>query len=213
MAKIAYIRVSTNEQNTDRQKDILKEHGTFKQVFEEKISGATTARPQLQKMLEYVREGDTVVIESLSRLARSARDLLNIVETLQEKKVGLISLKEKFDTNTPQGRFMLQIFAAVNELDRATIKQRQREGIDAARRRGKRLGRPSTEYPQEWKAIYSAWESKKLETIEAAKKCKISKVTFLKLASKWSEHVGKTPKRWAKGKPVLRLQKQIAGKR
>src|SRR3990172_13024221 len=106
MPKIGYIRVSTVEQHTDRQEMILSELGIEK-LFLEKVSGRTAERPQLKKMLEYVREGDILYIERISRLARSTRDLLTLTQTLQEKKVELISIKEHIDTTTPQGRFVL----------------------------------------------------------------------------------------------------------
>lgn len=141
MSKIGYIRVSTIEQNTDRQEIALEDIGMDK-IFIEKASGKNTNRPELKKMLEYVREGDVLYIESISRLARSTRDLLSIVQQLQEKKVELISLKEHIDTTTPQGRFILTIFAALSELERENTLQRQKEGIVAARIKGKRFGRP-----------------------------------------------------------------------
>ena len=138
MPKIGYIRVSSNEQNTDRQEFALSNMGIDK-LFTEKISGKTMNRPELKKMLEYIREGDILYIESISRLARSTRDLLSIVQQLQDKKVELISLKEHIDTTTAQGRFVLTIFAALSELERESILQRQREGIEAARMKGKNL--------------------------------------------------------------------------
>jgi len=104
MSKIGYVRVSAADQKTDRQEIVLKEYSVDK-CFTEKASGKNTDRAQLKKMLEYVREGDTVYIESISRLARSTKDLLNIVQQLQEKSVDLVSLKENIDTTTPQGRF------------------------------------------------------------------------------------------------------------
>lgn len=126
MAKIGYIRVSTLDQKTDRQRIALKECKVEK-IFEEKISGKNMNRPQLKKMLEYIREGDTLYIESISRLARSTRDLLSLIELLQNKKVYLISLKENIDTSTPQGRFVLTIFGALSELERENTLQRQKK--------------------------------------------------------------------------------------
>ena len=98
-------------------------------------------RPQLKAMLEYVREGDVVVVSDFSRLARSTKDMLQIVQDLSDKGVGLISMKEHLDTDTPQGKFMLTVFAALAELERATILQRQREGIEIAKAAGKYKGR------------------------------------------------------------------------
>ena len=140
MAKIGYARVSTVEQNEARQVEAFKENGVDK-WFLDKLSGKDTKRPELQKMIEYVREGDILVVTEFSRLARSTVDLLEIVKQLQDKGVQLVSLKENLDTNTPQGRFMLTMFAALAELERETILQRQREGIEAAKRAGKYNGR------------------------------------------------------------------------
>jgi DNA invertase Pin-like site-specific DNA recombinase len=140
MAKIGYARVSTVEQNEVRQVEAFRENGVDK-WFLDKLSGKDTKRPELQKMIEYVREGDILVVTEFSRLARSTVDLLEIVKQLQDKGVQLVSLKENLDTNTPQGRFMLTMFAALAELERETILQRQREGIEAAKRAGKYNGR------------------------------------------------------------------------
>ena len=123
MAKIGYVRVSTIDQKTDRQEIALAELGIGK-LFIEKVSGKNTEREELKKMLDYVREGDILYIESISRLARSTRDLLSIVLKLQDKKVELISLKENIDTSTPQGRFVLTLFGALSELERESILQR-----------------------------------------------------------------------------------------
>ena len=122
MANIGYIRVSTQQQNTGRQHEGFTAHNiTIDKMYEEKISGKNTDRPQLQSMLQYVREGDTVYVESFSRLARSTRDLLNIMETLTAKGVQFVSLKENVDTSTPNGKFMLIVFAGLAELERDSI--------------------------------------------------------------------------------------------
>lgn len=136
MARIAYVRVSTTEQNTARQ-DI--KFTDYDKVFTDKASGKNTDRPELQKMLDYVREGDTVTVESYSRLARSTKDLLTIVDKLKEKGVAFISLKENVDTSTPQGEFMMQIFASLAEFERKQTLQRQAEGIAEAKRRDAEL--------------------------------------------------------------------------
>ena len=139
---IGYARVSTEEQNEARQ---LESFRTFREpiskTFIDKCSGKNMNRPQLKAMLDYVREGDVVVVSDFSRLARSTRDMLQIVQELSDKGVGLISMKENLDTDTPQGKFMLTVFAALAELERATILQRQREGIEIAKTKGKYKGR------------------------------------------------------------------------
>lgn len=177
MSKIGYIRVSTMEQNTSRQEIALSEIGMNK-VFIEKISGKNSDRPELKKMLEYVREGDTLYIESISRLARSTRDLLSIVQHLQDKKVDLVSLKESIDTSTPQGRFVLTIFGALSELERENTLQRQREGIAAAHIQGKKFGRPPLETPKDWDKVISLWKNGEITAVEAMKKLKLNRGTF-----------------------------------
>ena len=140
MSKIGYIRVSTEYQETARQQEIMRSYH-IDRTYSEKISGATADRPQLKAMLDYVREGDTLYIESISRLGRSTKDLLNIIDTLSEKSVTLISHKKNIDTDTPSGKFMLTVFAALSQLEREQLKQRQREGIAIAKAQGKYTGR------------------------------------------------------------------------
>ena len=110
--KIGYIRVSTQEQNTIRQEVMMKELGV-EELYLDKASGKNTDRPQLKKMMEYVRRGDTVIVESISRFARNTRDLLELIEQLTAKGVEFISKKEAIDTSTPTGKFMLTVFGAV----------------------------------------------------------------------------------------------------
>ena len=145
---IAYIRVSSADQNEARQREALKDKDIEK-WFSERISAKDMNRPQLKAMLDYVREGDVVVVSDFSRLARSTKDMLQIVQDLTDKGVGLISMKENLDTETPQGKFMLTVFAALAELDRATILQRQREGIEIAKSEGKYKGRKPVPFDEE----------------------------------------------------------------
>ena len=111
LMKIGYIRVSTVEQNTIRQETLMEALGVD-EIYMDKVSGKNTNRPELQKMLHYVRKGDTVIVESISRFARNTKDLLELVEQLTAKEVEFISQKESIDTSTPAGKFMLTIFAA-----------------------------------------------------------------------------------------------------
>lgn len=138
--KIGYIRVSTIEQNTESQKSLLQNFKLDK-VFEEKVSGKNTQRPQLQAMLEYVREGDTVYVKDLSRLARNTKDLLDIVEYLNNKGVGLFSIKESIDTSSNFGKLMITFLGAIYEFERANLLERQKDGIAIAKREGKYKGR------------------------------------------------------------------------
>jgi len=165
------------DQNTDRQEVALAELKMDK-IFIEKVSGKDTKRTELNKMLDYVRENDVVYIESISRLARSTRDLLCIVKQLEDKKVDLISLKENIDTTTPQGRFVLTIFGALSELERENILQRQREGIAVAKNKGKKFGRPVIEQPKEWDIVISQWQNKEITAIEAMKRLGMNRGTF-----------------------------------
>lgn len=144
--KIGYIRVSTQEQNTIRQEVLMEQLGVD-QIYIDKSSGKNTNRPELKTMLEFVRKGDVVIVESISRFARNTKDLLELVEQLTAKGVEFISQKEAIDTSTPTGKFMLTIFGAVAELEREYILQRQREGIAIAKEQGKYTGRKPVEHP------------------------------------------------------------------
>lgn len=153
--KIGYVRVSTKEQNTARQEKIMSDLGV-ERVYLEKVSGKSTEnRPQLAEMMSFIREGDTVVVESISRFARSTSDFLKLVERLSEKGVEFVSQKESIDTSTPQGRFVMTVFAAMAELERETILQRQKEGIERAKAEGKYKGRKPISVDQaEFDALY-----------------------------------------------------------
>ena len=126
--KVGYIRVSTEEQNTERQVALMGEMGAGKVVMEQVTGNTREDRTQLEAMLQYVREGDVVVAESISRIARNTKDLLDIVERLEYKGVDFISKKEAIDTKTPSGKFMLTVFGAIAQLEREYILDRQREG-------------------------------------------------------------------------------------
>jgi len=186
MSKIGYIRVSAIDQNTDRQEIALKELNIDK-YFIEKATGKNTDRTQLKRMLEYVREGDTVYIESISRLARSTGDLLNIVQQLQEKSVDLISLKENMDTTTPQGRFVLTIFGALSELERENTLQRQKEGIAAAKMKGRKFGRPRIDKPKDWDKVIELWQEKKITATQAMRRLNLNRGTFYRRVNEMDE--------------------------
>ena len=136
---VAYVRVSTTEQNEQRQIEAMNAF-QIERWFIEKVSGKDMHRPKLQEMLEFVREGDIVHIHDFSRLARSTADLLNIVDTLNQKKVALVSNKEKIDTSTPTGKLMLTFIGAIAEFERQNLLDRQREGIALAKAAGKYKG-------------------------------------------------------------------------
>ena len=174
--KIGYIRVSTQEQNTMRQ-EVLMEALGVDEVYIDCMSGKNTNRPELQKMMEYVRKGDTVIVESISRFARNTRDLLELVEQLTAKGVEFVSKKEAIDTTTPTGKFMLTVFGAVAELEREYILQRQREGIYIAKELGKYKGRKPIQVP-EFEQIVAKWRSGTITAAEAMRILHMTKTTF-----------------------------------
>ena len=174
--KIGYIRVSTAEQNTARQEVLMQELGVD-MVFIDRASGKNAQRPELARMLEFVRQGDTVVVEAISRFARNTRDLLELVEWLTAKDVEFVSRKESIDTTTPSGKFMLTIFGAVAELEREYILQRQKEGIAIAKANGVYRGRPPTACP-DFDRVVTLWQSGEITALEAARRLGISPSTF-----------------------------------
>ena len=176
--KVFYARISTVEQNEGRQIQTAKEIGADK-IFLDKASGKNTERPEFQKMLAFVREGDTLYCSDFSRIARNTRDLLFVVETLQAKGVEFVSLKERIDTTTPQGRFMLTVFAAMAELERETILQRQREGIQLAKAAGKYTGRKRLEVDTEhFKAVCRRWRAGEITGVKAQELTQLTPSTF-----------------------------------
>ena len=174
--KIGYIRISTAEQNPARQEVLMREF-EVDNVFIDRMSGKNTNRPELQKMMNFVREGDTVIVESISRFARNTKDLLDLVEKLTEKNVEFVSKKEAIDTTTPTGKFMLTIFGAVAELEREYILQRQREGIAIAKENGVYKGRKPIVRP-EFENVVSVWKEGKITAVEAMKRLDMKASTF-----------------------------------
>lgn len=174
--KIGYIRISTTDQNIARQELLMEQLGVD-EVYIDRISGKNTNRPELQKMMEYVRRGDTVIVESISRFARNTRDLLELVEQLSVKGVEFVSKKEAIDTTTPTGKFMLTVFGVVAELEREYILQRQREGIAIAKDNGVYKGRKPIQPPELEKVIVK-WRRGKITAAEAMRQLGMSRSTF-----------------------------------
>lgn len=174
--KIGYIRVSTQEQNTIRQEVMMEQLGV-EELYIDKASGKNIDRPQLKKMMAYVRRGDTVIVESISRFARNTRDLLNLMEQLSAKGVEFVSKKEAIDTTTPTGKFMLTVFGAVAELEREYILQRQREGIEIAKQQGKYKGRKPLSLPG-FQEMVIRWKRGEITAVEACRRLGMSKATF-----------------------------------
>lgn len=173
---IGYVRVSTQEQNTIRQ-EVLMESLGVDEVYIDRMSGKNADRPELKKLMEYVRRGDTVIVESISRFARNTRDLLELVERLTAKGVEFVSRKEAIDTTTPSGKFMLTVFGAVAELEREYILQRQKEGIAIAKAQGVYKGRKPIERP-EFPQVVKLWHEGRITAVEAMRRLNMKPRTF-----------------------------------
>ena len=178
--KIGYIRISTTDQNTARQELLMEQLGVD-EVYIDRMSGKNTNRPELQKMMEYVRRGDTVIVESISRFARNTRDLLELVEKLSAKGVEFVSKKEAIDTTMPTAKFMPTVFGAVAELEREYILQRQREGIAIAKANGVYKGRKPIQ-PPELEKVMTKWQRREITAAAAMRQMGMSKSTFYRKA-------------------------------
>lgn len=184
--RLAYIRVSTIEQSDRRQIEAMDKYNIEK-WFIEKVSAKGTNRPKLQELLNFAREGDVIHIHDFSRLARSTKDLLDIVETLNSKGIILISNKENIDTSTPTGKLMLTMIGAINEFERTNLLERQREGIAIAKREKKYKGRKSIQISN-FEEHYKRYLSREINKSQLAKELKISRPTLDKLIN---EHTSK----------------------
>lgn len=183
--KVSYIRVSTVEQNESRQVEAMKGYDIEK-CFIEKVSAKDTLRPKLQEMLEFVREGDIVYVMDFSRLARSTKDLLDIVELLENKGVTLISLKENLDTSTATGKLLLTMIGAINEFERYNLLERQREGIEIAKRQGKYKG-GQVKKIKDFEKHYERYMSREVSKSKLAKELKVSRPTLDRLLKEFEE--------------------------
>ena len=184
--KVGYVRVSTVEQNEARQIEALEKHGIEK-WFVEKVSGKDMNRPELQNLLDFVREGDTVYVHDFSRLARSTKDLLEIVERLNGKGVHLVSNKESVDTSTPTGKLMLTMIGAIAEFERQNLLDRQAEGIAIAKRNGAYKGRKPVEVNTDaFKVQYNRYLSREISKVELAKQLGVSRPTLDKIIKEYA---------------------------
>lgn len=182
---IGYIRVSTHEQNEMRQIEMMKEKGIEK-LFIDKCSGKNTNRPELKNILEFIREGDNLYIESFSRLARNTQNLLELVEYITEtKKAHLISLKESIDTSTAAGKMMLGIIGSIYQFERECLLERQKEGIRIAVAQGKYKGRKKIEFPEQWKEVYQKYKVREITGTKAIEILNLKRTTFYKLKSEY----------------------------
>lgn len=174
--KFGYARVSTQDQNLERQIDAVKKYGVD-EILQEKMTGTKKDRPELNRLRDKVRSGDVIVIESFSRLGRSTKDLIELVEEFNGKGIQIVSLKENFDTTTPQGRLMLTVFQAISQFERDLISQRTRDSLAVARARGRIGGRP----PKDKRKINVAltmYNSKNYTLAEIREATGISKATL-----------------------------------
>lgn len=174
---IGYARVSTVDQNIERQLEAFKQYRIDK-VFIDKSSGKNTEREQFNAMINFVRDGDCVYVQSFDRLSRNLPDLIKTVNVLSEKHVGLISIKEQFDLSTPTGRLMLQLCGAISQFERENLLERQREGIEIAKRNHKYKGRPMKAFDGDIKNnVLDEVVNKKITVTAAAEALGVSRVT------------------------------------
>lgn len=188
MKKIGYIRVSSIEQNLTRQRKQLQELG-MDYIYEEKVSGVTMARVELQKMLEHIKEGDTIYVTDLTRITRSTKDLFTLIEIIKAKKVNLKSLKDTWldlSTDNPYSQFLITIMAGVNQLEKDLISMRQKEGIEIAKREGKYKGRVK-KYNNSHQGMNYAIELYSKGTMTVKRICEITNISRASLYRKLTE--------------------------
>ncbi|SFM38536.1 recombinase family protein [Pelosinus propionicus] len=188
MANVAYIRVSTVEQNEGRQREMMKAYN-IDETFTEKLSGKDMDRPQLQAMIKFARKGDTIYIESFSRLARNTKDLLTLIDEMTAKGIKVISLKEGLDTSTPSGKLMLTMIGAIAEFERENMLERQREGIALAKKEGKYKGRQEKKAPDNFLSLFHDYQTRKLTKVKLAEICGVSRPVLDKWIAEHEEKV------------------------
>jgi len=181
--KIGYARVSTLEQNPEMQIDALKSSGCDK-IYSDQVSGVRTDRPGLQEALDFTRPGDCLVVWRLDRLGRSLKHLIAVVEDLEARDVGFISLQEGFDTTTSGGKLVFQIFGALAEFERNLIRERTKAGLAAARARGRLGGRKEKLTPDQVATMRRMSESRQHTIVEICKVMGISKPTYYRYMGK-----------------------------
>lgn len=187
MALIGYARVSTEDQSLDMQLDALEQRGCIR-VFAEKQSGKTKDRPQLEAMLEYLRDGeDTVVIYKLDRLGRSMKDLLEITETLASRGIGLVSIRDGIDMTTATGRLYFHLMACLSEFERDLISERTKAGLEAARARGRKGGRKAAD-PEKLRQAFILYDTGDLSVKDVCTMTGISRSTLFKYNRQRKDH-------------------------
>ena len=184
--RLGYVRVSTIEQNEERQLVTMEQYQVEK-VFTEKISAKDTNRPKLKELLEFAREDDTIYIHDFSRLARNTQDLLNIVEALNNKGIHLVSSKENIDTSTPTGKLLLTVIAAINTFERENLKERQAEGIAIAKKKGVYKGRKPVKV-EDFGVYYDKWKTREVSKADLMKILGITRPTLNKLFKEYEQN-------------------------
>lgn len=182
---VGYVRISTRGQNTARQ-DVLMAQLGVERVYTDQVSGKNTERPGLQRMMDFVREGDVVIVESFSRFARNTRDLLTLTDSLKAKGVRFVSRKECIDTSTPAGEFMLTVFAALAQLERETTLERQAEGIAVAKAEGRMTGRPR-KADDMFESVYLEVKAGRKSASRGARELGIARSTWYRKAKEYEE--------------------------
>lgn len=175
--KVGYARVSTHEQNLSLQNDELKKSGCT-EIFTDKISGSKSERPGLQKALDFLREGDSLVVWRLDRLGRSLKHLIEVITLLEERRIGFTSLQESIDTTTSGGKLIFHIFGALAEFERNLIRERTKAGLAAARARGRKGGRPRVLDDKKVQLLRNLHDSRKHSVSEICKTLDVSRSTL-----------------------------------
>ena len=182
--KVFYVRVSTESQSEERQLQMAKDIGAEK-VFVDKASGKNLDRENFKQMMSFIREGDVIYVESLSRLSRSVRETLKLMDDFQLRGIGFVSLKERFDNTTPQGKFVLTMFSALSALEREQMLQRQAEGIAVAKSKGIYKGRKPKQIDKvKFDAMVHEWKQHKRTATSIMREFNITGTTFYRWISK-----------------------------
>lgn len=186
--KLGYARVSTKEQNEARQIELLLNAGIEREyIYIDKKSGKNTDRENYRKMLDFARKGDTIIVESISRIARNTKDLLNIIDYFEKNGISFISLKESFDTTTPNGKFVITMFGALAELERDLILERQREGIEIAKKEGKFKGKKKTEIDMDlFIKTVKEWRNGKITAVKCMEIVNLKPNTFYRRVKEYN---------------------------
>ena len=186
--KYGYVRVSTKEQNTDRQlEDMEKENIPKENIFVDKLSGKDMERPQLKLLLDKVKKGDKIVVDDITRLGRNMRDIVNLIDWLDKKEVYVVGLKENVDTYSEYGKMMINLLAALSEMERKNIRERQRQGIEIAKRKGKMTGRPRCKC-EDFDGVYGQYINGDISMQQALKLLECSKSTFYRRIREYKDN-------------------------